>query len=263
MSDDAREMAREYVARRSAPLPDELFHWAVNHSDPVIRQAGEAILRSLPFVTVRYDDEGPDLTLSQKLAFFERRLRHAVREGNSKGTPFPPPFWYGTYDLQQGAYARLADGFAILRDRLLATQRIDADELSDLPVGCAAAKLEQDDGTMRQSLVRFPLAISPEHSFIVKTLFDREGPLPETWPEELNPTFIEAGRRARRIRERTRRRYARSAPTPAAETPAGGETPQGADIPVRMTSPAAVVTSKRLPVQVEVDLDEAAGLGVM
>jgi hypothetical protein len=249
MTDDARELAREYVSKPNTPLPDDIFHWAVNHSDRVIQEAAGDILHSLPLVMVRYDKDAPDLSLTQKVAFFERRLRQAVREGNSKATPFPPLFWYGTYDLQQGAYARLADGFAILRDRLLATRRIDADDLADLPLGCAAAKLEQDDGRMRQCLLRFPLAITPEHSYIVKTLFDRDGPLPETWPSELDPTFVEAGQRARRIRERNRRRYLRPVvPAPASDGP-------GAPPVKKAPRAGAVPTRTSLPVQAEVDID--------
>lgn len=250
MTDDARDMAREYHANRTAHLPDDLFHWAVNHSDPTIRTAVDEILRSLPFVSVRYHADEPLLTLSEKQSFFERRLRQAVCAGNRNGTPFPAPYWYGTFDLEQGAYARLARGFAVLRDRLLATHRIDADELSDLPVGCAAAKLEQDDGRMRQCLVRFPLAITPEHSFIVKTLFDREEPLPATWPEDLNPTFLAAGVRARRIRERTRARYAhRSAAVSGAARVGPGSTPIDPILPLAGAEPTP------LPVQVEVDIE--------
>jgi hypothetical protein len=249
MTDDARELAREYVSKPNTPLPDDLFHWAVNHSDRVIQDAADEIFRSLPLVVVRYEEDAPDLSLKQKVAFFERRLRQAVREGNSKATPFPPGYWYGVYDLQVGPYARLADAFALLRERLLATRRIDADDLADLPLGCAAAKLEQDDGRMRQCLLRFPLAITAEHSFIVKTLFDQEGALPETWPDELNPTFIEAGQRARRIRERNRSRYLRPAMSASA-------TDEPAAAPVRKAPLTGVGrTRTSLPVRAEVDID--------
>ena len=250
LTDDARELAREYRANRPACLPADLFHWAGTHSDLVIRAAADDILRSIPFVTVRYHEDGPDLSLSQKLAFFERRLRQAVRDGTGRGTAFPTSYWYGTYDLHQGPYAHLADGFAVLRDRLLATHRIEAEELADLPIGYAAAKLEQADGRMRQCLVRFPLAITPEHSFIVKTIFDREGALPTTWPDDLNPALIAAGLRARRIREQTRRRYLRSPAAAIAEEFRPMATPVTAIAP----PPAAPLVS--MPVQVEVDIDE-------
>jgi hypothetical protein len=250
LTDDARELAREYASKPTAPLPDELFRWAANHSDPLIQQAIDTILRSIPFVTVRYEEDAPALTLSQKLTFFERRLRQAVREGNRKAGPFPAPYWYGTYDLEQGGYARLADGFAILRDRLLATHRIDAEDLSDLPIGYAAAKLEHENGRMRQCLLRAPLAIGPDHSFIVKTLIDREGPLPDAWPDELRPTFIEAGLRARRIRARNRSGPARVAAAPAAHVAVA------ADVPVDTIAPASASRGpRRLPVQAEVDID--------
>jgi hypothetical protein len=248
-TDDAREMAREYVSRSSGPVADDLFCWAVNHSDPVIRTAMNRILESLPWVTVRYDEEGPDLSLREKVAFFERRLRQAVREGNRKATPFPPTYWYGTSDLQTRDYARLADGFAVLRNRLLAPQRIDDDELSQLATGSVAAKLERRDGTMGQYLLRLPLAITPEHSLIVKTLFDREGPVPETWPDELNATYVEAGLRARRIRERNRRRY-QGASAEAADVL------QPATVAASPELPAAhAPTGQRLPVRFEVDLE--------
>lgn len=250
LTDDARELAREYVAKLNAPLPDELFLWAANHSDPRIRQAVGKVLRGIPFVSVRYDEDAPELTLSQKLAFFERRLRQAVREGSGKAGPFPSPYWYGAYDLEQGDYARIAEGFAILRDRLLATRRIDAEDLSDLPIGVAAAKLEGPDGRMRQGLLRVPLAIGSDHSFIVKTLVDREGPFPEVWPEELDPAFIDAGLRARRIRARNR-----AAPVPAAAGPTV-EVPAAGDVP--LASPPLAHASRpvrRLPVQAEVDID--------
>lgn len=251
LTDDARELAREYVSKPNEPLPDALFLWAANHSDPLIRQAGGEILRSIPFVTVRYNDDVPELSLSQKLVFFERRLRQAVREGSSRAGPFPSHFWYGTYDLEQGDYARLAEGFATLRDRLLATRRIEADDLADLPIGTAAAKLERADGRMRQCLLRVPLAIAPDQSFIVKTLADHRGPLPDVWPEDLNPTFIAAGLRARRVRERNRSILARTAAAPpAASTSAPG------DISIVPPSHApASRPARRLPVQAEVEID--------
>ena len=56
-----------------------------------------------------------------------------------------------------------------------------------------------------------------------KTLFDHEGPLPTRWPEELNPRFVEAGLRARQIRERTRRTYA--AQSVADAVPSASEAP--------------------------------------
>lgn len=246
--DDAREMARDYVSR-PRPIAADVLSWAVNHSDPVIRNAIADLLQSIPFVTIRYEEERPPLSLRAKVAFFERRLRQAVKEGNSKASPFPPPFWYGTYDLYQGDYARLADAFAILRDRLLAAQRIDADDLSDLGIGIVAAKLEQEEGKMRQFLLRIPLAITPEHSLIVKTLFTWEGNVPETWPDELNPAYIEAGLRARRIRDRTRRRYAHPATEPAAVPPHISAS-HAAPLPAQAT-----ITQPPLPVQIEVEID--------
>jgi hypothetical protein len=259
LTDDAREMTREYVSAPAA-LPDDLFHWAVNHADPVIRQAAAEVLRSIPYVTVRYDDEGPDLSLREKLAFFARRLRQAVREGSSRAGPFPPSFWYGTYDLEQGAYARLAAGFAVLRDRLLATRRIDADDLADLPVGVAAAKLERADGRMRQGLLRVPRAIAPDHSFIVKTLLDHPGPLPTAWPADLPPALVVAGLRARRIRERTRAVPTREpavAPELAMPTkrPVAGKAATGDAPPGTPPLPSASCGARRLPVQAEVDID--------
>jgi hypothetical protein len=249
LTDDAREMAREYVSKPAA-LPDDLFRWAVNHSDPVIRRAAGEVLASIPFVTVRYDDDGLDLSLRQKAAFFERRLRQAVREGSSRAGPFPPSFWYGAYDLEQGDYARLAEGFATLRDRLLATRRIEADDLADLPIGVAAAKLERSDGRMRQCLLRVPLAITPDHSFVVTSLVDRAGPLPEAWPEEIDPAFVAAGLRARRIRERARAIPIPTASVPPAEAPAIDQAP----LPAPPLAPTRRST-RRLPVQAEVDIE--------
>lgn len=250
MTDDAREMAREYVAKPLSPVTSDAFSWALNHSDPVIQEAIGEILGTIPFVTVRYHEDAPELSLQQKVAFFERRLRQAIKEGNRKATPFPPPYWYGTYDLSHGAYARLADAFAVLRDRLLLSRRIDADALSALPIGCAAAKLEHDDGTVRQYLLRFPLAITPEHSTVVQTLFDCEGPLPETWPVELTPSHIEAGLRARRIREGNRRRYARDAAAPVDAVP-GSVAVVGAASP----APAAAMVAAPRVVHLEVEID--------
>lgn len=250
-SDDAREMAREYVSKPQPPVAAHLFSWAGNHSDPVIRDAVDDILRSIPFVTIRYDEEGGNLSIREKVAFVERRLRQAVKDGNSKATAFPPAYWYGTYDLQQGDYARLADGFAVLRDRLLAPQRIGADELTDIGIGIAAAKLEQEGGKMRQFLLQVPLAITPEHSTVVKMLMDHEGPVPETWPDELTPTHIEAGLRARRIRDGTRRRYTRAS-TASRDEILPPVTPPVVAAPA---APAPPVSPGRPTVQFEVEIE--------
>lgn len=248
MSDDARELAREYVVK-SHVFPSNLWSWAVHHSDPTIRRAAGELLRSIPLVTVRYHEEGQDLSLLATAAFFERRLRQAVKEGNRKATPFPPAFRYGTYDLQQGAYARLADGFAVLRDRLLMAQRIDAEELTDLGVGVAAAKLEQADGTMRQFLVRIPLAITPEQSTVVTALASHDGAFPAIWPDALSSTHIEAGLRAHRIRERNRRR------PPHIPTAVAVIIPPGAVVEAEPPDPARQGVPAPRAVQFEVEID--------
>ena len=89
-----------------------------------------SIALRLRFGTV---EDTPPLSYREKLDFLQLRLRQAVRDGNSKATPFPPQFWYGAYDLQAGYYGSLTDAFAVLRDRLLATRRITASELAELP----------------------------------------------------------------------------------------------------------------------------------
>jgi hypothetical protein len=235
MTDDASEMAREYRANRGNDLPYDLFRWAKNHSDPTIRAAGACIELDALAVEIRYAEDTRPLSYHERLRFFERRLREAVRDGNARATPYPRQFWYGVYDLQVGSYGSLAEGFAVLRDRLLATKQIDAAELAQLPTGTAAAKLEEPDGSIRQYLLRIPPAVHCDHSLIVKTIFDYESPLPEVWPAGLPPHYVAAGLRARRIRERTRRRYAPAevappaaaiASTPAPPPRATGSLPQ-------------------------------------
>jgi hypothetical protein len=259
LTDDARELAHEFTSHRGVSLPDDLFTWAGQHSDPVIRDAAFKIIVSIPSIQVRYDDEQPDLNYKQKLEFFHRRLRQAVREGNAHATPYPSAYWYGTYDLSHGDYALLSEGFAVLRDRLLATKRLDPDDLANLPKGCAAAKLERPDGSMQQYLLRFPLAITEDHSLIVKTLFDREGPPPQTWPSDLDQASVAAGLRARRIRERNRRLYAPPPPPPPPD-PApvshhdhDSESTDPLDL---LPPPGAMFPSGVPPVRAEVEIDE-------
>ena len=250
LTDDAREMAHEYDSNRAVSLPGNLLVWALKHSDPTIQNAATELLQSLPYVTVRYDEETPALPIDALTHFFERRLRQAVREGNARATPFPAQYWYGTYDLETGGYARIADAFAILRDRLLLSKRIDAGILSDLPIGYAAAKLEQRNGAMRQAVLHFPLAVTADRSTIVKMLFDHDGRLPDSWPQSLNPAYIEAGLRARRIRQHNRARYQRLAPQreiPRPESRSAPPTPPLLSMEKDMFS--------RAPVLFEVDLD--------
>jgi hypothetical protein len=231
MSDDAREMAREYASNAKPRVPRSPLRWAVNHSDPAIRRAGEAILASIPFVHVRYEEDAPALTVGQKIAFFERRLRQAVLDDDGRATAFPSAYWYGTYDLYEGHYASLKEGFATLQARLLAGKRLEAGDLARLPTGVAAAKLEWADGGMRQFLLRVPLAITPDHSQVVKTVFDHEGPLPERWPPEIDPRHLDVALRARRIRERIRGSHAPIPAPPRPAVPAASEPPPSSSEP--------------------------------
>ena len=155
MTDDAGEMAREYQFPTGSFGAVDLFRWAAKHTDRSDSRRGGSHQTRVPGVHLRYDEETPALSYA-RTPLFERRLRQAVREGNGRATPFPPQFWYGVYDLEAGYLRRLAAGFAILRDRLLATRRIEAADLAQLPIGQAAAKLERSDGTCTSASCAFP-----------------------------------------------------------------------------------------------------------
>ena len=107
---------------------------------------------------------------------------------------------------------------------------------------------------MRQYVLRFPLAIDPDHAHIVKTLFDHDGPLPETWPDELPPRSVAAGLRARRIRVRNRRRSA--PPEDGVGLPPPPLMPPQPPEPTPTIRPPRTPAPSLLPIPQEADVDD-------
>jgi hypothetical protein len=89
---------------------------------------------------------------------------------------------------------------------LLAAAWIEPELLVSLPQGQAAVKIKTAEG-MRQALIRIPLALTSECSATVHAMLEQDTDHPTDLPFALNPAYVAAGQRARRIRERSRERW--------------------------------------------------------
>jgi hypothetical protein len=242
-SDDAREMAREFSAHQRGPIPyskPDFAKWLWKLPDPTI----DELSRTFDYGIMSVGCMDPDGKKHLATIILER-LIEAVHARDRRMTPVPRGWQVVSFGVDHYVSDTI-HAFNELRDRLIALTSFDADMLVGLPIGQAAAKLRLTNG-MHYSRLRFPEAISREHSATVHAMLQQDTDAPTGLPFPLTLEFVSAGQRARQIRERNRRRYA----PPGDSNPPGAPEPPPSPLPPLPTQPPP----SPLPIQFEVDLE--------